>query len=172
MRTAWMICLMFPMMAIADCGLEQERFNTELDAVKALSSCYLARSVQEDREFIAVLFETEDGIKVRISDGEKRTGTASISFPRSLRDDLVALWHTHGAPAPGRNLFSPQDTAIAHQLGVPFYLSDPQGVIRVYQPEGEPPRSRPRLSGNSRLRAPVGSAHGDYVTDTRHHVQG
>ncbi len=171
MRKAMAMLLALPAIASADCNLDKQRFESQMAAVKTLSECYLARSVREDREFIAALYATDNGIMVRIADGEPRAGKATIGIPRHKLDDLIAFWHTHGAPGPGRNLFSPQDTAIAHHFGVPFYLSDPGGVIRVYRPDGEPPRGRPRLSGGSRFRAPAGSAAGDYIKGTRHHIQ-
>ena len=47
---------------------------------------------------------------------------------------LVALWHTHGAPHRTRAYFSDVDTDLVEAMGLPLYLADPGGNLRVFRP--------------------------------------
>ena len=53
----------------------------------------------------------------------------------------VAAIHTHGAESSfllygtlGSKVFSPQDKIVAQNIGVPLYLANPYGELRVYYP--------------------------------------
>jgi hypothetical protein len=101
---------------------------------------WLPRSVREDRELMGGIFQ---------SLAAPRRFAYSLAIGRRGGDEIharlrapaghrfVALWHAHGAPGRGRELFSARDVRLAGDLGVPIYLLTPAGTLRVYRP-GDP----------------------------------
>jgi hypothetical protein len=138
------------------CTTRGHLFDTELAAALALGSCYGARSAAEDREYMAAILRLDAGYRIVVTPGEPRHGRVTLRFPRYRGETLAALWHTHGTGGSHRHLFSPEDTALATAVGVPFYLSDPQGRLRVFRP-GD--RARLRWDRTT-VRPPFGSAPG------------
>jgi hypothetical protein len=116
------------------CETRSRTFATQLDAVYALSTCYAERSVDEDREYFAAILRTADGYLFVVGAGSLGVDQVSLRFERRAGETFVAAWHTHGAHGPYRELFSPTDTALVKRVGVPFYLTDPNGNVRVFRP--------------------------------------
>ncbi|MCZ6870193.1 MAG: DUF4329 domain-containing protein [Gammaproteobacteria bacterium] len=131
------------------------------DAVVSMSRCYLDISVREDREYIGAVLSVEAGYTFVVQKGEIGRGNARlrVSVPKGQR--VVALWHTHGAPGPARQFFSPTDTKRAARMNLPFYLTDPTGAIRVYRP-GDVRNGVEKRTG-SRMQVVPGSALGTLV---------
>ena len=101
---------------------------------------WLPRSVREDRELMGGIFQSlSEPLRFAYSIAIGRRGGDEIQTrlrtPAGHR--FVALWHAHGAPGRGRELFSARDVRLANELGVPIYLVTPAGVLRVYRP-GDP----------------------------------
>jgi hypothetical protein len=172
---AWgKLVLIVPVVIYTPAALADQRcseaasFASKLDAVMALSECFLANSIRDNREYIGGVLRTSAGrYVVQVQEGEY--GRATIRIQVGVGQKLVALWHTHGGPGFGRHLFSPNDTAVADRLGLPFYLSDPEGVLRVYEPGRHDPRRRVLMYSRSQLLAPRGSSPGRVVARTSHH---
>ena len=140
-----------------DCETRSRTFGTELAAVHALSQCYATLSAKEDREYFAAIIQSADGFVFIVGAGIHHKDQISLRIGRLSGETFVALWHTHGARGPNREFFSPTDTALVKQVGVPFYLMDPNGDLHVLRP-GDPLRAPPkdRTSGH----APFGAAMG------------
>lgn len=140
-----------------DCMSRERTFVTELDILQALSTCYAARSADEDREYFAAILRTAAGYVFVVDPGMHGVDEVSLRFTPLAGETFVALWHTHGAGGLHRDFFSPTDTALVKQLRVPFYLTDPKGRLRVFRP-GDHMRAPPR--DRSTLRPPFGAAMG------------
>jgi hypothetical protein len=140
-----------------DCETRSQTFATELATVHALSQCYATLSAKEDREYFAAILQAADGFVFVVGAGTHHKDQISLRIGRLQGETFVALWHTHGAKGPNREFFSPTDTALVKQVGVPFYLVDPNGDLHVFRP-GDPLRAPPkdRTTG----RAPFGAAMG------------
>ncbi len=63
----------------------------------------------------------------------QNTVTFAVQVPAKMQ--LAAFWHTHGAAAPLRELFSPDDVDLVRSTGRDFYLITPRGEIRVLRAE-------------------------------------
>lgn len=141
----------------SDCESRNQTFATELAILQALSSCYAARSAEEDREYFAAILRVAEGFVFVVDAGRHGVDQVSLRFTPGNGETFIAMWHTHGAQGLHRNFFSPTDTALVKRTCVPFYLTDPSGRLRVFRP-GDPVRSPPR--DRSKLRAPMGAAVG------------
>jgi hypothetical protein len=115
------------------------------------------RSAKEDREYFAAILRAADGFVFVVGAGEKGVDRFSLRFGRLGGETFVAIWHTHGAQGRHRELFSPADTALVAQMGVPFYLTDPYGSLRLFRP-GD--RAHVFKDRNSTTRPPYGAAAG------------
>ena len=95
---------------------------------------YHLRSANEDREYMGGILERNGIFTFTVTAGNRRKDevTARIPVPEGAR--LVGLWHTHGSPHHSRNFFSEVDTQLVGLMGVPFYLTDPSGRLRVFEP--------------------------------------
>jgi hypothetical protein len=143
--------------ATPDCETRAHTYSSELAAIHALTTCYTVRSANEDREYFAAILRGADGFVFVVVVGHQHTDEVSLRFDRLPGEAFVALWHTHGADGVNRELFSPTDTALVKQVGVPFYLTDPKGRLRVFRP-GDKLHAPPR--GRSTVRPPLGAATG------------
>ena len=71
---------------------------------------------------------------------------------------LAAFWHTHGAPARLRELFSPDDVDLVRSTGRDFYLITPRGEIRVLRPSDVPRIGAIGIGRATASRAAIGRA--------------
>lgn len=130
-------------MAATDRGalIQGPRFHSELAAVQDAVSIYNPTSVARDIEFMGGIYlqeingELVYGYTVGAGSAGHDEVSVSIRLPKYSR--LVAFWHTHGAQHWTRRYFSATDTRLANEWGVPFYLMNAEGELRVYRP-GDP----------------------------------
>ncbi|MEQ1803127.1 MAG: DUF4329 domain-containing protein [Gammaproteobacteria bacterium] len=115
-------------------------YASELDAAIAASAAVNARSIREDREFLGAVLRRGADFHYSLVPGH--AGADRIRARLAVPDgfELVALWHTHGGPAPERRYFSIVDAELVARTGKPLYLADYTGALRVLQP------GAPRLS--------------------------
>ncbi|ALO45959.1 DUF4329 domain-containing protein [Pseudohongiella spirulinae] len=118
------------------------QFESELQAVQHASNLYNPASVREDREFMGVIFRRAAhagflfGYTVGAGQSGQDTVTVRARIPQG--SEIVAFWHTHGAEHWTRQYFSPEDTELAREWGLPFYMAAADGHLRVYRPEQRP----------------------------------
>ncbi len=115
-----------------DYNIESQAFPRIRAALDALSRSYHRRSILQDREYAAAIFE-ENGV-YRVTVQKERRGSRHkviMKIRRKKSQTLVAVWHTHGAPGPSQEYFSPTDRKTARTTGVPMYLTTPLGKIKV-----------------------------------------
>jgi len=108
----------------------------ELGAVVAATNEYLQLSIAEDREFMGVILQDDSKYYYTVTPGQRGSDKVSIRLSRPVLRYITALWHTHGSPAKERELFSDIDTQLANTLSRRFYLADPSGKLRVFEPGG------------------------------------
>ena len=140
-------------------GLEAREFPSIDQAVTALSYCYHTASVEENREYIAAIFESANIYQVAAQPGSRGGDEVTLRVRRREDQTLVALWHTHGAEGFARAYFSRMDAKVSRQLGLPFFLTDPGGVIRRLDP-GMKKDQAPKIVPGSLRRIPRGSLSG------------
>ena len=93
---------------------------------------HLQRSLRSDREFVGAIVENGAGeywTSVGSGCSGQDTVTFAVQIPTAAR--LAAFWHTHGAAAASRDLFSPDDVDLVRNTGREFYLITPRGEISV-----------------------------------------
>jgi len=141
--------------------------ETLADGLTELREQFLDDSRRFDREHVGAVLRAPDG-RIRFTHGVGRPGQDRVSFRTRFSGDfeLLGFWHTHGAHGDHRELFSPDDAALVRETGLPFYLIDPGGAMRVLRPED----LRRGLTGSwsaagSRLRPPPGSLRGIEVAE-------
>ena len=117
--------------------VEEEGYDTELDAVISASNYFNPLSVQEDREYIgAILRHRRQGHFIyTVSSGESGEDqvTARIKIPSDY--EITAFWHTHGNHHWTRKYFSDLDTQLAKRWNLPLYMADATGRLRVFNPD-------------------------------------
>lgn len=121
-------------------------FATELDAVIAASGAVNARSIREDREFLGAVLRRGTDFHYSVVPGHAGADRIRVRLAVPAGFELVALWHTHGAAAPGRQYFSRVDADLVAGTGKPLYLADHTGALRVLRP------GAPRLSAGQARR--------------------
>lgn len=118
-------------------GLQNTGYSTEVEAVRAAANRFNPVSMHEDTEYIGAILQK--GSEYFYSAQRGHAGEDQVSlrlrYPRTYK--LVAFWHTHGAAAHERLYFSELDTKVAEQTGLPFYLADFSGELKVFQPGDE-----------------------------------
>lgn len=114
-------------------------------AVVAASNRFNPISIAEDREFLGTVYRVGESYAYTVSSGRIGSGAAELHLRRASVEDVVALWHTHGARRELSDSFSHADTAAVNQLGVPMYLADHKGFLKVFRP-GD--RRRSTVSGS------------------------
>ncbi len=119
-----------------DFNVESPAFPCIEAAVDVLSINFHQRSIREDREYIAAILEENCVYRVTVQAGSPGKDEVSMKIRLKECQTLVALWHTHGAPGPRRELYSATDSRTVRKTGLPFYLTTPHGKIKVLgQPE-------------------------------------
>lgn len=140
-KIRWVVllyCVIVPATASQTCGGPFETkliagwYRTPLLALRDAAKRSVRQSIGSDVEFAGGLMRDQTG-GFRISLGAGCAGRDAVSFrlPRLPAGELVAFWHTHGAHGYARSLFSDADAAVVRQFGLPFYLIDPRGDLRV-----------------------------------------
>lgn len=151
--------------------VEEESYPDALSAVIAASNYFNPLSIQEDREYIgAILKHKRQGHFIyTVSSG--RSGEDSVSARIRVPTDyeITAFWHTHGNHHWTRKYFSDVDTQLAKHWGLPFYMAEATGALRVYHPE-DPTLSSMR-SRKMGLGAHRGYAKGRLVSQQQRRVK-
>lgn len=144
--TVWLAVMLgwvaFPVGAMPNaCGVVRTAIDLRLTypsvvaAVDAMRREHLDRSVVSDREFVGAVVENPDGgfwTSVGSGCSGQDTVTFAVDVPRGVA--VAAFWHTHGAPALYRDLFSADDVDLVRSTGRDFYLITPSGDLRVLRP--------------------------------------
>jgi hypothetical protein len=138
-------------------------FASELDAVRAAADRYNPQSIQEDREYMGAIFESEGKFGYTVAAAARRKDNWRLSMPSMEWDRVRAFWHTHGGTSSKNRYFSSADTRSAKKFGLPFYLADYTGYLKVYR-AGDKTLN---LIAADRLNLPrqSGFAIGEYVRD-------
>jgi hypothetical protein len=137
--------------------LAEGTFGSALEAVLAASAAVQAASLREDREYLGGIFRHGAEYRYSVAPGQAGHDRIRVRLRRPVGYELVALWHTHGAAAPERRYFSRTDGDLVEQTGLPLYLADPAGVLRVLHP------GAPRLSGMAARALGLGTRSGAAV---------
>ncbi len=123
------------------CGLvqtsvdRQRAYASVVAAVDAMRREHLDRSVRSDREFVGAVVENgAGGYWASVGSGCSGQDTVTFAVKIPAHAQLAAFWHTHGAAAASRDLFSPDDVDLVRNTGRDFYLITPRGEIRVLRP--------------------------------------
>lgn len=124
------------------------RFDTVEEAAAHAGAIFNGASVAEDFEVGGGILKDNDGkFYFTFSLGERETGAVSFNIVRPAGHKTVATWHTHGNESDTREFFSETDMKTAKDLGVPFYMVDFTGTLRVLNGEDAKPETirRPML---------------------------
>ncbi|HTO57234.1 MAG TPA: DUF4329 domain-containing protein [Pseudomonadales bacterium] len=149
-------------------AVDRERtYSTVVDAVESMRRMYLDESIRSDREFVGAIVEREGSYRTSVGRGcaNRDVVRFSVSLEADMR--LVAFWHTHGAPANLRELFSPEDVDLVKSTQRDFYLITPHGQLRVLRVDDVARGVTVIRSNGPGLDAPIGSARGDAVSKPR-----
>ncbi len=125
-----------------DRTVESQAFPCIEAAVYVLSISYHQRSIREDREYIAAILEENCAYRVTVQAGSPGEAKVRMKIRPKKSQTLVALWHTHGAPAPLSEWYSATDSKTVRTTGLPFYLTTPRGKIKVLRSVESPVFSR------------------------------
>ncbi|MDA1370736.1 MAG: DUF4329 domain-containing protein [Proteobacteria bacterium] len=139
-------------------------YVTELSAVKAAADLYNPLSIAQDREYMGAIFRHLGYFYFNYSTGEVGDDAVSIRVPKHLWNEVVAFWHTHGKADFYHRYFSEVDTALVENLGLPFYLADYTGKLKVFRP-GDATLSKAQAVRLG-LPAESGMARGKQVNDS------
>ena len=120
-------------------SVTDERIFASLDeAVVEMSSTYNPPSIEQNREYIGIVAKcSENKFKATVAEGRKKSPDVSFKLVVPEGCTLEAFWHTHARHSimHDKTKFSAADTNIAIQFGVPIYMVDPKGTLRVFKPE-------------------------------------
>lgn len=108
--------------------------SDELSAVQAAVARFNPHSIREDREYIGSVIRKNQEYYFMVAGGQPGQDAVSARLVVPAGYELVALWHTHGGPGLHRDLFSPEDVALVERTGLPFYMADASGTLRVLNP--------------------------------------
>lgn len=137
----------------------QRAYSSVVAAVDAMRREHLDHSIRSDREFVgAVVGDGVGGFWTSVGSGCSGQNTVTFVVQVPAKMQLAAFWHTHGAAAPSRGLFSADDVNLVRRTGRDFYLITPRGEIRVLRPNDV---QRMRVVGTGRataVRAAIGRA--------------
>lgn len=140
-------------------------FTSELDAVRAAADRYNPISIRENREYVGAIFESAGRFSYTVRAAASGSDSWQLEIPHKDWGRVRAFWHTHGDASPQNRYFSDADTASVFEHGIPFYLADYTGYLKVF-------RSTDRILSSfaaRRLNLPRqrGFAIGEYVRDER-----
>ena len=122
--------------AVVRTALDQQRtFGSVVAAIDAMRLEHLDNSVRSDREFVGAVVANHDGrFQTSVGSGCRGQDTVTFTVQVPAGMSVAAFWHTHGAPALFRDLFSPDDVDLVRVSGRDFYLITPRGELRVLRP--------------------------------------
>lgn len=143
-------------------------FTSELDAVRAAADRFNPLSILEDREYMGTIFETQGKYGYTVAAAASGKDNWRLSIPSMEWDRVRAFWHTHGDASPQHRYFSDADTRSVRKFGLPFYLADYTGYLKVFRP-GDRTLS-PFAAGRLNLPTQSGFAIGEYLRDKRNRV--
>lgn len=143
-------------------------FASELDAVRAAADLYNPQSIREDREYMGAIFELEGRFGYTVSAASRRGDNWRLSIPSMEWDRVRAFWHTHGDASPARRYFSDTDTNSAKKSGMPFYLADYTGYLKIFRPGDR--TLTPFAASRLNLPRQSGFAIGSFLRDERNRV--
>lgn len=143
-------------------------FASELDAVRAAANRYNPLSIREDREYMGAIFESDGKFGYTVEASVRRKDKWRLSIPAMEWEKVRAFWHTHGNASPQHRYFSDADTKSVKKFGLPFYLADYTGYLKVFR-AGD--RTLNSMAAD-RLNLPrkSGFAIGSYVRDSLNKV--
>ncbi len=148
---------------VEDTAVPQSGYPSKLAAVIAASDRYNADSIVRNREHVGAILKCKGhGYFYTHGVGADHQAPVEFTVAKPKRCDLVALWHTHGAEASDRDFFSPADTESADRLGVPIYMTNHTGKLKMYRP-GQRKIGRRKNSRFGALPMPRGTAEGVVV---------
>jgi hypothetical protein len=150
---------------VRDEGVPSDGFPSINAAVIAASNRFNPESVANNQEHVGGVLRCR-GAGFLYTHGKGEAGVPSVRFSVTVRPgcELVALWHTHGARQDHKRYFSPTDTRTAESIGVPFYMANHTGALRVFEP-GDRVFTKKRVAGSLSQVLPKGSAWGSAVVD-------
>lgn len=120
-------------------GRSTQRFASELEAVIYAAALYNPQSIVSDTEVMGGVIKDNDGMfYFTVTIGKPGVSNIEAHIFKPVSHELVALWHTHGSSGIMHHAFSPVDVQQARRFGVPFYLANPDGELRVYRPGDKP----------------------------------
>lgn len=143
-------------------------FSSELDAVRAAADRYNPQSIKEDREYMGAIFEMEGKFGYTVAVASRRKDNWQLSIPSVEWDSVRAFWHTHGDASSHHRYFSTADTNSVKKFGLPFYLADYSGYLKIFS-RGDRTLS-PFAASRLNLPRQSGFAIGDFVRDKRNRV--
>jgi hypothetical protein len=119
--------------------LHTAKYSSELAAVESATNEFNPISIDEDREFMGAILRrqiSEYTAEYSYTIARGNRGEDSINMNVAIPDgtEVVAFWHTHGAAHFSRKYFSDTDSNLVRQFGVPFYLADYTGTLRILKP--------------------------------------
>lgn len=115
-------------------GFQDRGYASEVEAVRAAANRFNPVSISEDTEFIGAILQkgSEFFYSAQRGYAGKDQVSLHLRYPRTYK--LVAFWHTHGASAYEHLYFSDLDTQVVEKTGLPFYLADFSGELKVFRP--------------------------------------
>lgn len=151
--------------------VENQVFQSELDAVKHAMNTYNPPSIREDREYIGAIYQLNngDGFFYSVAPGVIGQDKVSAGIPRLKSAKIVAFWHTHGAHHWNRKYFSEVDSKLVKQWDRPFYLGTAEGHLRILTPSHKVMSLRQAQSAGLGRR--VGFAVGELIPDVKIRIQ-
>lgn len=118
----------------------QPYFSSIDDAAIYVTGRVNPESILHDREFIGLIMfdplaeDSDYPYTFTVAKGGSGRDKVTGYFLKPQRMKVVAFWHTHGGAHHSRRYFSDVDTRTVNRTGVPFYLADYTGTLRVYAP--------------------------------------
>ena len=114
--------------------LANEVYSSTTAAVAAAADHYNPHSIAEDREYMGAVYQCSEGYRYSVGAGKVGAGNVTVSLRTPMGCITVALWHTHGAAHRNHKYFSDIDTRLVKKIGLPFYMADYTGSLRVFEP--------------------------------------
>lgn len=110
------------------------KYATQVEAVAAATNLYNPLSIADDVEYMGVILADATGYRYTVARGERGKDSISIRIPKAEWGNVVAFWHTHGKAESHYRYFSDIDTELTERTGIPFYLADYTGRLKVFNP--------------------------------------
>ncbi len=122
---------------VKDAEVPPGGYATVDSAVIAASNRFNPDSIKRNREHVGAIVACNGAMFY--THGKGRPAVTPVRFSIAVPEgcSLRALWHTHGGRGRHRQFFSASDTETAEKLGVPFYLANYKGELRVFHPGKE-----------------------------------